>query len=178
MIPKSLISSGVVRCIRIHISQIQSPGRLLLVSVTRSIWAATSVFIAIAMRPRRLAPMAVPACGCTSPHNQPKSPHPRILSQTYRPVACKGASVANYIIGRIAIAIPTLILLTLAAFLLNSAARGDPAELALRQAGIEPTPELIAEYRSRMGLDDTFAPPIRHLAERRGPRGLRPILPR
>jgi len=64
--------------------------------------------------------------------------------------------VAQYIIGRVAIAIPTLILLSLAAFLLNSAARGDPAELALRQAGIEPTPELIAEYRSRMGLDDTL----------------------
>ena len=64
--------------------------------------------------------------------------------------------MGRFIISRIAAAFPTLILLTLAAFFLNTAARGDPAELALRQAGIEPTPELIAQYRSRMGLDDTL----------------------
>jgi peptide/nickel transport system permease protein len=64
--------------------------------------------------------------------------------------------VTQFILGRIAIAIPTLILLSLTAFFLNTAARGDPAELALRQGGIEPTPEMIAEYRSKMGLDNTL----------------------
>ncbi len=69
--------------------------------------------------------------------------------------------MGRFVIGRVLAAFPTLILISLAAFFLNTAARGDPAELALRQAGIEPTPEMIAQYRSRMGLDDTL--PQRYL---------------
>jgi ABC-type dipeptide/oligopeptide/nickel transport system permease component len=64
--------------------------------------------------------------------------------------------MGRFITGRVLAAVPTLILLSLAAFFLNTAARGDPAELALRQAGIEPTPERIADYREKMGLDDTL----------------------
>jgi ABC-type dipeptide/oligopeptide/nickel transport system permease component len=56
--------------------------------------------------------------------------------------------------SRLASAVPTLILLTLAAFFLNSAARGDPAEAALRAGGVEPTTEAIAEYREKLGLND------------------------
>ena len=59
-----------------------------------------------------------------------------------------------YVINRLAAAIPTLLLLTVAAFLLNSAARGDPATNALRAGGQEPTPEAITAYREQLGLDD------------------------
>ncbi|MBX3001968.1 MAG: ABC transporter permease [Caldilineaceae bacterium] len=50
--------------------------------------------------------------------------------------------------------LPTLLFLTLAAFFLTTAARGDPAEIALRAGGQEPTPEAIAAYRKQLGLDD------------------------
>ncbi|HEU0164048.1 MAG TPA: ABC transporter permease, partial [Thermomicrobiales bacterium] len=62
--------------------------------------------------------------------------------------------MGTYILRRAALAIPTLIFLTLAAFLLTSASRGDPAEAALRAGGIEPTREAIAEYREKLGLND------------------------
>jgi ABC-type dipeptide/oligopeptide/nickel transport system permease component len=65
-----------------------------------------------------------------------------------------------YVINRLAAAIPTLLLLTLAAFLLNSAARGDPATNALRAGGQEPTPEAITAYREQLGLDDPL--PVRY----------------
>jgi len=68
--------------------------------------------------------------------------------------------MGRYVIGRLAAAIPTLLLLTLAAFLLNSAARGDPAANALRAGGQEPTPEAIAAYREQLGLNDPL--PIRY----------------
>jgi ABC-type dipeptide/oligopeptide/nickel transport system permease component len=68
--------------------------------------------------------------------------------------------MGRYVIGRLAAAIPTLLLLTLAAFLLNSAARGDPAANALRAGGQEPTPEAISAYRDELGLDDPL--PIRY----------------
>src|SRR5680860_759198 len=68
--------------------------------------------------------------------------------------------MGRYVIGRLAAAIPTLILLTLAAFLLNSAARGDPAANALRAGGQEPTREAIAAYRDQLGLNDPL--PIRY----------------
>src|SRR5680860_1159622 len=68
--------------------------------------------------------------------------------------------MGRYVIGRLAAAIPTLLLLTLAAFLLNSAARGDPAANALRAGGQEPTPEAIAAYREQLGLDDPL--PVRY----------------
>jgi peptide/nickel transport system permease protein len=65
--------------------------------------------------------------------------------------------LGRYLLGRLAAAIPTLILLTLAAFALNTWARGDPAEAALRQGGVEPTREAIEAYRDKMGLDDPLA---------------------
>jgi len=65
-----------------------------------------------------------------------------------------------YVINRLAAAIPTLLLLTLTAFLLNSAARGDPATNALRAGGQEPTPEAITAYREQLGLDDPL--PVRY----------------
>ena len=65
--------------------------------------------------------------------------------------------MGRYLLGRLAAAIPTLILLTLAAFALNSWARGDPAEAALRQGGVEPTREAIEAYRDKMGLNDPLA---------------------
>ncbi len=62
--------------------------------------------------------------------------------------------MGRYILGRMATAVPTLLLLTFVAFLLTSAARGDPAEAALRQGGQEPTTEAIAAYRQQLGLND------------------------
>ncbi len=55
--------------------------------------------------------------------------------------------MGRYLLGRVATAVPTLLLLT-------SAAHGDPAEAALRQGGQEPTREAIAAYRQQLGLDD------------------------
>ncbi|CAN5754456.1 hypothetical protein BH20CHL3_BH20CHL3_13770 [soil metagenome] len=62
--------------------------------------------------------------------------------------------MGRYGINRLAAAIPTLILLTPAAFLLNSAARSDPATNALRAGGQDPTPPAIAAYREQLGLED------------------------
>jgi len=62
--------------------------------------------------------------------------------------------MGSYILRRATLAIPTLIFLTLAAFILTSASRGDPAEAALRAGGSEPTPEAIAAYREKLGLND------------------------
>ncbi len=61
--------------------------------------------------------------------------------------------MGRYLLGRVATAVPTLLLLTFVAFMLTTAARGDPAEAALRQGGQEPTPEAIAAYRKQLGLD-------------------------
>ncbi len=68
--------------------------------------------------------------------------------------------MGRYLLGRLATALPTLLLLTFAAFILTTAARGDPAEAALRQGGQEPTREAIAAYRQQLGLDDPL--PIRY----------------
>ena len=62
----------------------------------------------------------------------------------------------RYLLGRLLAAVPTLLALTLAAFALTTAARGDPALIALQQAGQEPTPEAVAAYRHRLGLDRPF----------------------
>jgi peptide/nickel transport system permease protein len=59
-------------------------------------------------------------------------------------------------------AVPTLILLSIAAFALTTAARGDPALIALQQDGQDPTPALLAEYRTRLGLDEPL--PVRYVA--------------
>jgi ABC-type dipeptide/oligopeptide/nickel transport system permease component len=69
--------------------------------------------------------------------------------------------MGRYILIRLAAAIPTLIILTLVAFLLNSAAKGDPALNALRAGGQEPTPEAVAEYREKLGLNDPL--PMRYV---------------
>jgi peptide/nickel transport system permease protein len=69
--------------------------------------------------------------------------------------------MGRYFLGRLAAALPTLILLTLAAFLLNAAAKGDPAVLALKAGGQAPTPEAIAEYRVKLGLNDPM--PVRYV---------------
>jgi ABC-type dipeptide/oligopeptide/nickel transport system permease component len=69
--------------------------------------------------------------------------------------------MGRYILTRLAAAIPTLIILTLVAFLLNSAAKGDPALNALRAGGQEPTPEAVAEYREKLGLNDPL--PMRYV---------------
>ena len=68
--------------------------------------------------------------------------------------------MGRYVLGRLAAALPTLVLLTLAAFLLNVAAKGDPAVLALKAGGQEPTPEAVAAYRERLGLNDPL--PVRY----------------
>jgi peptide/nickel transport system permease protein len=52
--------------------------------------------------------------------------------------------------------LPTLFLITIGAFFLTTAARGDPAGAALRQGGVDPTAEAIATYRLVLGLDDPF----------------------
>src|SRR5215218_5747123 len=69
--------------------------------------------------------------------------------------------MGRYIVGRVLAAIPTLILLTLVAFLLSVAAKGDPALLALKAGGQEPTPEAVAAYREKLGLDHPL--PVRYV---------------
>lgn len=69
--------------------------------------------------------------------------------------------MGRYILGRITVMLPTLLLLTMVAFFLTTAARGDPAELALRAGGQEPTPEAIAAYRQLLGLDSPL--PVRYV---------------
>lgn len=69
--------------------------------------------------------------------------------------------MGRYIATRLLAAIPTLLILTFVAFLLNSAAKGDPAMNALRAGGQEPTPEAVAEYRDKLGLNDPL--PVRYV---------------
>jgi ABC-type dipeptide/oligopeptide/nickel transport system permease component len=69
--------------------------------------------------------------------------------------------MGKYLLGRIAVAVPTLLFLTLAAFLLNAAARGDPAEQALRAGGNDPSPAEIEAYRESLGLNDPL--PVRYV---------------
>src|SRR5215213_8230765 len=70
--------------------------------------------------------------------------------------------MGRYILSRLLAAIPTLILLTIVAFLLSLAAKGDPALLALKAGGQDPTPEAVAAYRVKLGLDDPL--PVRYAA--------------
>jgi peptide/nickel transport system permease protein len=69
--------------------------------------------------------------------------------------------MGRYVLQRIALAVPTLLLLTFAAFMLTSAAKGDPALNALRAGGQDPTPQMVAEYREQLGLNDPL--PVRYL---------------
>jgi ABC-type dipeptide/oligopeptide/nickel transport system permease component len=68
------------------------------------------------------------------------------------------AAYAARVLGQV---LPTLFLLSVAAFALTTAARGDPALLALQQDGQTPTPELLASYRVQLGLDDPL--PVRYV---------------
>lgn len=69
--------------------------------------------------------------------------------------------MGRYALGRLLAAVPTLLLLTVAAFLLTLAAKGDPALLALKAGGQEPTPEAVALYRQKLGLNEPL--PVRYL---------------
>jgi peptide/nickel transport system permease protein len=66
----------------------------------------------------------------------------------------------NLALRSLRLALPTLVVLSMAAFLLTTAARGDPALIALQQDGQAPTPTLLAEYRTRLGLDEPL--PVRY----------------
>lgn len=57
------------------------------------------------------------------------------------------------ILKRIIFLIPILIGISMISFLITSLSPSDPAEVAIRVNAMVPTPELIAETRSEMGLD-------------------------
>ncbi|MBI2760375.1 MAG: ABC transporter permease [Chloroflexi bacterium] len=67
---------------------------------------------------------------------------------------------------RLLTALLTLFLLTVLTFLMTTAARGDPALLALQRSGVEPTPELLRQTRERLGLTDPL--PVRYTRWARG----------
>ncbi|HEX2034725.1 MAG TPA: ABC transporter permease [Chloroflexota bacterium] len=69
--------------------------------------------------------------------------------------------MARYLSTRLLAAIPTLLALTVVAFLLTTAARGDPALEALQQAGDVPSPQALARYRQELGLDQPL--PVRYV---------------
>lgn len=77
-----------------------------------------------------------------------------------RRAADDGEPMTPYIIRRLLAAVVTVVALTVVTFLLTTAARGDPALLALQQSGAEPTPELLQQTRARMGLTDPL--PVRY----------------
>jgi peptide/nickel transport system permease protein len=68
--------------------------------------------------------------------------------------------MTRYLLARVLAAVPTLLALTLVAFVLTTAARGDPALEALQQSGEAPSPETLARYRQQLGLDQPF--PVRY----------------
>lgn len=68
--------------------------------------------------------------------------------------------MTRYLLERLLAVVPTMLALTLVAFLLTTAARGDPALEALQQAGDVPSPEALATYRQQLGLDQPF--PVRY----------------
>ena len=57
------------------------------------------------------------------------------------------------ILKRIIFLIPILIGISMISFLITSLSPSDPAEVAIRVNAMVPTPELVAETRSEMGLD-------------------------
>lgn len=62
--------------------------------------------------------------------------------------------VGHYLVRRVLVAIPTLVVITLGAFFLTTAARGDPVLILLEQSDQPATPELVAFYREQLGLND------------------------
>ncbi len=67
----------------------------------------------------------------------------------------------SYLIRRMFYLLPVLLGVSILAFLLANIAPGDPAELALRRGGQEPSPESIAALRQQLGLD--LPGPVRYL---------------
>ena len=61
------------------------------------------------------------------------------------------------ILKRLIFLIPILIGISMISFLITSLSPSDPAEVAIRVNAMVPTPELIAETRSEMGLDRPIA---------------------
>ncbi|NJO81830.1 MAG: hypothetical protein HC828_02995 [Blastochloris sp.] len=68
--------------------------------------------------------------------------------------------MGRYLAKRLLVALPTLVLITLGAFLLTTAARGDPVLILLEQSDQPATPELVAFYRAQLGLNDPL--PVRY----------------
>lgn len=62
----------------------------------------------------------------------------------------------RYFIGRIMALIPTLVGISLIAFLLGILSPGNPAEIALGKGGYEPTPEQIKAMEQKLGLDRPY----------------------
>lgn len=69
--------------------------------------------------------------------------------------------MTRYLLRRLLAIVPLLFCLTFVAFTLTTAARGDPALIVLQQAGTDPTPELLAEVRQQLGLNDPL--PVRYV---------------
>lgn len=65
-------------------------------------------------------------------------------------------SLARYALMRAALVVPLLAAASLLSFVLIQMSPGDPAEVALRLNDITPTPDVLAETRAQLGLDDPF----------------------
>lgn len=61
-----------------------------------------------------------------------------------------------YILGRLLGLVPLLLAASFVSFLLIQLSPGDPAEVAIRVNAVTPTPELLAETRAQLGLDQPF----------------------
>lgn len=62
----------------------------------------------------------------------------------------------TYVLSRLAGLIPVLLAVSFVSFLLIQLSPGDPAEVAIRVNALTPTPELLAETRTQLGLDKPF----------------------
>ena len=77
----------------------------------------------------------IPGCGFC--------PHPDLLPSEYR--------VIRYIVKRLVLAVPTLLGVLVASFLIVHMVPGDP--VAVVMFGANPTPEQLVEMRAQLGLD-------------------------
>ena len=64
--------------------------------------------------------------------------------------------MTTYILGRLARLLPLLLAISFLSFVIIQLSPSDPAEVAIRVNDITPTPELLAETRAQMGLDQPF----------------------
>ena len=62
----------------------------------------------------------------------------------------------SFVLRRLLILVPMLVAISLAAFALAELSPSDPAEIAIRVNAMVPTPELVAETRRALGLDQPF----------------------